>query len=219
MIKRFQKDFYPTLDDLLQTAYYDGKCNKYPEIFSNGRFQLYQNNKQSFEYSIYEMDEYMQEVVTRVVFGGFEFDSKNPEINRECLARFVSQYRFYRIGKPNPPAFRHNIVKIHMNTRHLLVFAFEARMDLLKDGGKTSSHSKLNGDARSASTRMAQGNVNLDIAKTTLQTPEVNALGITQSVNDTSGMSEKVNIDNILKYDKMINKLFGNYEKAFLGTI
>lgn len=219
MIKRFQKDYYPTLDQILQTAYYDGHCNKTPEIFSKGHMNLYQKDGPSFERSIYEMDENMQEVITRVVFGGFEFDSKKPDINRECLVRFITQYRFYHIGKPNVPMFRQNIIKIHMTTRDLLVYAFEARMDLLKDGGNTSSHSKLNGDARSASTRMAQGNVNLDIAKTTLQTPEVNALGITQSVNDTSGSSDKANIANIMKYDKMINHLFGNYEKAFLGTI
>nr|DAK50480.1 MAG TPA: head to tail adaptor [Caudoviricetes sp.] len=219
MIKRFQKDYYPTLDQLLKSAYFDGKGNKYPEVFSRGNLQLYKKDNWGFERAIYEMDKDMQEAVTRVVFGGFEFDSKNPEINRECLVRFVAQYRFYHIGKPNAPAFRQNIVKIHMSTRDLLVYAFEARLDLLKDGGQTSSHSKLNGDARSASTRMAQGNVNLDIANTTLQTPEVNALGITQSVNDTSERSEKANIDNILKYDKMINRLFGNYEKAFLGTI
>lgn len=218
MIKRFQRDYYPSLNDLIESAYYEDVCNQYPEVFSNGHFTLYQEDAPSFEKAIYTMPERLIKVCMETVFGGFPF-SEDAEINKELLTRFISQYRFYRLGKPNAPQFRHNIVKVHMSTRKTLEYAFMNYKDLLEDGGKTHNHSQMNGDARSASTRMAQDNVNLDIAKTTLQTPEINALGITQSVNDSTGENNKANIENLMKYEKMIDMLFLRYEKAFLGTL
>lgn len=218
MIKRFQKDYYPTLSDLLESEYYSKYCNDYPEIFSKGHFQLYQEDAPSFESAIYEMNETMVKVCMDIIFGGYIF-SEDPTTNRELLVRFITQYRFYRIGKPNAPMFRHNIIKVHMTTRKTLEYAFMQYQDLLTDGNTSKAHSEGRGDARSASTRMAQDNVNLDIEKTTLQTPEINALGINKNVSDSTGENNKANIDNLMKYEQMVDRLFNRYEKAFLGTI